>query len=152
MRFLQRLSDRYVSSSIFDGDYNLRVVILILCGFFILPYSLAEDAAVSSIGYASVSEALRDLTENPAATVENHGDWIVISLEDDGYILWSFTPTTHPAHPSAVKRSLVEADGAFHILMNVLCESTKSACDSLVEDFKELNEKISSEIRNDKSE
>lgn len=62
--------------------------------------------------------------------------------ENGNHVLWSFTPEGHAAHPAAVKRTVLEKDGAVFIDMKVLCFGTQAACDKLVEEFKQLNERI----------
>ncbi len=117
----------------------------------LISLSLAQSVAgedVSSIGYASVSEAFEALKADPGSKVEESDGWIVVSTKENGnYVLWSFTPSSHPAHPAAVKREIVERDGAIHISMNALCEASKTACDALIEEFKHLNEEIGRRIR-----
>src|SRR5262249_31728205 len=56
-------------------------------------------------------------------------------------------PVGHPAHPSAVKRSIVSRGGATYIDMKVHCEASKSACDTLVADFQKLNDRMVDSIR-----
>ena len=56
--------------------------------------------------------------------------------------MWSFTPESHPAHPAAIKREVIERDGMVYIDMNALCQAEKRECDALIEQFKEINGKI----------
>jgi hypothetical protein len=105
----------------------------------------AEDAAPlteaerSTIGYDSVPEALAALKAKPGVEISDEDGWTIIA---DGLALWSFTPEAHPAHPSAVKREVVERDGKTVIEMAVLCQSAKAPCDQLVREFTELNENM----------
>ena len=106
-------------------------------------YLQAGESAESSIGYSSVSEALTALKAIPDAEVRYNRGWTVINLERSGdRILWSFTPDSHPAHPSAVKRAVVHNDEGISLNMSVLCKSSKEACDRLVSEFEQLNENI----------
>lgn len=100
-------------------------------------------AEESSIGYDTVLDALQSLKENPAADFRDSDGWTVVNLQKDGdRILWTFTPEWHPAHPSAVKREVIERNGEVFIEMNVLCQSTKPECDQLVKEFEQLNDNI----------
>lgn len=45
-----------------------------------------------------------------------------------------------------MKRVLIEKNGDLTIEMNVLCEASKSACDSLAADFREKNEQMRAAI------
>lgn len=70
---------------------------------------------------------------------------IIEDVEGSNRVLWSFTPETHPAHPTAIKRKIVEKEGTIYIQMTALCEAKKAACDKLIGQFENLNEKISSD-------
>jgi hypothetical protein len=107
------------------------------------PSGLPGGQRMSSIGYPSVADALSALKARSDVKLSVQDGWTVIQ---DGMTLWSFTPADHAAHPSAVKRTLVEQDGGLYVAMNVLCQSTKSACDRLVADFEQLNEQMRASI------
>jgi hypothetical protein len=98
---------------------------------------------MSSIGYPSVAAALTALQARRDVKTSVQDDWTVI---EDGPTLWSFTPASHPAHPSVAKRTLVEKDGGYFIDMKILCQSTQSACDQLAADFQKLNEQMRASI------
>jgi hypothetical protein len=97
-----------------------------------------------SIGYASVRDALAALRDKPGAHVGEQDGWTVIEDRESekSMALWSFAPASDPAYPSAVKRVVFEKDGTVQIDMRVLCESTKQACDELVNDFQALNDRV----------
>jgi hypothetical protein len=97
----------------------------------------------SSVGYASVQEALAALRAKPGAHVGEQDGWTVIEdpESEKSMALWSFAPASDPAYPSAVKRLVFEKDGTVQIDMRVLCESPKPACDQLVQDFEALNDR-----------
>jgi hypothetical protein len=59
------------------------------------------------------------------------------------YILWSFTPDDHPAHPSAIRREIVKKGDQILIKMDALCNSNQLDCDLLIDQFKKINERIS---------
>jgi len=86
---------------------------------------------------------LAALESNTAATLTEYEGWKVFNVKENGvYILWSFTPANHPAHPSAIKRSIFKKNGELFIDMDAICVSTQIFCDALMEDFKVINENI----------
>ncbi|MDJ0968921.1 MAG: hypothetical protein QNJ06_03390 [Kiloniellales bacterium] len=90
-----------------------------------------------------MAEAFEALRADPNAQISTHQGWTIVSQETEGQsVLWSFTPASHPAHPATVKRTVFEKDGAIYIDMTALCQADKASCDELVEQFRELNEKI----------
>lgn len=97
----------------------------------------------TNIGYPTVAEAMSALRSKPGVEVRVEAGWTIVSDKNDGgRDLWSFTPEGHPAHPSAVKRSVIENDGSVWIDMSVLCQAQKGPCDALVLEFKALNDRI----------
>ena len=109
---------------------------------------IAGDINGSPIGYHSYKEALNDLKSNPNAKISAHQDWIIIEVSTDTEMtLWSFTPKGHFAHPAVVKRSVIENDGSVNLIMNALCGASKPDCDKLIQQFKQLNEQISQNMR-----
>jgi hypothetical protein len=105
--------------------------------------ALAEEIKESpnnEIGYPTVAEALEALRSRPDVRISQQGGWTIIS--EPASTVWSFTPPEHPAHPSAVKRSIFLRDGSTYIDMKVRCEASKAACDKLVADFQLLNQRM----------
>ncbi len=112
------------------------------------PQSSPSAAPASSIGYATVAEALAALKSKPGVRVEltKPDAWVIVSEPEN--IQWSFTPSTHSAYPAVVRRAImVNADGGVFIETSSLCQAQKASCDKLVEDFKELNERIRQSVR-----
>ena len=99
----------------------------------------------SVFGYRSTHELLSSLksdTENVVSTVNgDFGVWTIVQSPKDNS-LWSFTPEQHPAHPSVVKRTVVEKDGKVLINTEASCDAEKAVCDQLVNSFIQLNNKI----------
>jgi len=116
----------------------------LLAFLFYLPILHAQDSTVSSpIGYETVEQAFKALQGDPAAGMQEYEGWAMFSQKADGvYILWSFTPVFHPANPSVVRRKIVKKDGRVNISMDALCQSEKEYCDQLIEDFRQINERI----------
>ncbi|MFA9418577.1 MAG: molecular chaperone DnaJ [Gammaproteobacteria bacterium] len=117
---------------------------LVLVSIFCLPLSIvwAGDDQ-SAIGYATVEEAYAALGADPSAALTEYGGWSIFNVKADGkYILWSFTPEKHSAHPSVIRRDIVKKDGEIFINMNALCHAEKASCDTLIEEFRLINENI----------
>jgi hypothetical protein len=116
-------------------------------GELVVRYPVINPKTSSGIGYPSVASALADLHTKPEVIFREEGGWI-IAEDKSHYTLWSFAPDSDPAYPSAVKRIAVQgAGGSVTMNMNVLCESTQSACDKLVVDFNALNERARDSLR-----
>jgi hypothetical protein len=116
-------------------------------GEVVVSYVVRDANAGSSIGYASVAAALKDLRSKPDVQFTVQNGW-TIAEDRSHFTLWSFPPESDPAYPSAVKRTAVqEAGGRVTMDMKVLCQSTQSACDKLVADFNALNERMRDSFR-----
>lgn len=127
----------------------LHLPLIVFSVFLLSSLAHANDSAVkkqaqtgSGIGYPSPAAALTALRAKPGVSVKEENGWIIAN-DPDEKALWTFTTAGHPAHPAAVKRLVIEKDGAAHIQMSVTCGAQKAACDRLVQQFKELNESIS---------
>lgn len=95
----------------------------------------------SPITYPSVAATLEALQADPSATFEKQSGWTVVaSRENENPVQWFFTPEEHPAHPSVVKRTVVEKDGVGYIDLVTLCQVPQSACDQLLDDFRQVGE------------
>jgi hypothetical protein len=72
--------------------------------------------------------------------------WTIVS--EPGNVQWSFTPSGHAAYPAVVRRAIkVNSEGGVFIEMSSLCQAEKAPCDQLVEEFRELNERIRQSAR-----
>jgi hypothetical protein len=115
-------------------------------GELVLRYPVSNEAKPSTIGYPSVAAALADLRSKPDVQFSEAHGWTI--AEDRGHFtIWSFAPPGDPAYPSAVKRTAVQEGSGAGMQMNVLCESTQSACDKLVSDFQALNDRMRDSIK-----
>ena len=102
----------------------------------------------SSIGYASVQEALDALSSKPGVQIQTTkpDGWTIIN--EPGNIQWSFTPSGHYAYPAAVRRAVkVNPVGDVYIEMTGLCQAEKAPCDRLMDEFKDLNERIRQSVK-----
>ncbi len=100
----------------------------------------------STIGYPTVAAALDGLRAQPGVVFSTQHGW-TIATNNASATVWSFPPPGDPAYPSAVKRQLVPEGGGEGITTNVLCESTKAACDNLVRSFEQLNAQMKAAIQ-----
>jgi hypothetical protein len=99
------------------------------------------EARESTIGYPNVAAALAGLHARPGVVFSTKDGWTVAS-DQAASAVWSFAPPGHPAYSAAVKRSVVEENGAVRVKMEVLCEASKAACDDLVRTFEQLDAQI----------
>jgi hypothetical protein len=68
--------------------------------------------------------------------------------EKNPTVMYTFTTKGHAAHPSIVCRKQVK-DGEFLVMkMEVVCDSTKEACDKLRNDFNVVNAQVQTEVEN----
>ena len=118
---------------------------LFLVALLYLPVAAAQQVAEPSpIGYATIEEAYNALKADSAVDMQEHEGWTIFNQKGDGkYILWSFTPDYHPAHPSAIRREIVKKGDEILIKMDALCISNQLDCDLLIDQFKKINERIS---------
>jgi len=117
-------------------------------GELVIRYPVTDPKASSGIGYPSVAAALKDLHSKPEVIFREEGGWI-IAEDKSHYTLWSFAKEGDPAYPSAVKRTAVqESGGSVTMNMNILCEAKQDACDKLVANFNELNERARDSLQN----
>ena len=96
------------------------------------------EAPSSTIGYPNVTAALAGLHAKRGVVFSSNNGWTIAEDEADKTI-WSFPSAGDPAYPSAVKRQLVQTNAGVEMNMNILCQSTKEACDNLVRQFQQLN-------------
>ena len=111
--------------------------------------ALAPGAAAAQSGtggaakieYGTVAEAMTALRARSDVKVSERAGWTFIE-DAANRAFWSFTPSDHAAHPSVVKREIVERDGVIHVETNALCEAEQVACDRLIAEFHKLNRQM----------
>ena len=126
---------------------NLAFVLMV---FLIVSCATTKNESVEHKGLTNKSEskvsalqALDKLKNNPDAKFRVTRGWTVVNINTaDEKSIYSFTPESHPAYPSIVKRETIEQDGSIYIDMSVNCNASKKACDSLVQQFVSLNNKV----------
>lgn len=119
---------------------NMRRLLLTLAATIISFVAFAQEER--GVGYPTVAAALEALKARSDVNISVQGGWTIVDDKPTNTI-WSFTPPNHPAHPAVVKRAVVSRDGAVGIDMTALCQASKAACDKLMEEFKELNARMS---------
>ena len=111
--------------------------------------AVAQDTPVkpaSDSEYATVALALEALRTKSGVKISDLAGWTVI--EDGSTLsLWSFTPAGHPAHPAAIHRKVVQEDNNIFLKMHVICEASKPACDKVVADFEDLNQRMTKSLK-----
>ena len=111
-----------------------------------------DSPEATQFGYPSPEAALAALRELPGVSVYQQGGW---TIADDKlhFSLWSFTPSNHPAHPTAIKRVIVKApNGNISVTMIARCGAAKSACDELIAEFRAQNDRTAESIRREQGE
>ena len=106
----------------------------------------AQPEDQSGIGYPSVASALEAMRVKSGVNVSVQSGWTVVE-DATTMTIWSFTPPAHPAHPTAVRRAVIQRGDDIFVEMKIKCESTKPACDRLVADFQELNNRMRETLR-----
>jgi hypothetical protein len=99
---------------------------------------VAAAATLEGIGFPSAEAALEALKARADVTVSEHGGWIIAD-DKASHTLWSFSTAGHPAHPAAVRRTVVNDSGQAAIRMNILCQGAKEACDGLRGEYARMN-------------
>lgn len=90
--------------------------------------------------HPSVSATMDALLDDREAEITSKGGWTYVDVVEDGRpVHWAFTPDSHPAHPSVVRRTPVEKDGEVRVLMAYRCEAARPACDQLIAEMTKQN-------------
>jgi hypothetical protein len=102
-----------------------------------------ELPEAGGIGYPTVAAALEDLKSKPEAAVRDNNGWTIIAFDTPPErFIWSFTPTGHPAHPAAIKRTIYQEAGSVMMRTEALCQARKLACDELMHQFAEMQREV----------
>ena len=124
----------------------MRFQVLSLCLALSVSAAHAVDRVASAerkaeIAYASPAAALTALRGKPGVSIREENDWFVINDPSEDAI-WSIAQPAHPAHPTAVKRTLVQDDSGVRLVMRVQCGAAKEICDRVVQQFQQANENL----------
>lgn len=101
----------------------------------------AADAP-ESIGYNTVADALKGISQKPDVQLGKTDDGWTLANDAANQTLWTFSPATHPAYPAVVKRRIVDTGGEVQLRMAILCEAAQAACDQLKADYEALNQQV----------
>lgn len=106
----------------------------------------AAAADEGDIGYPSVAAARTALAARDDVRMSTADGWLTIE-DPVAMTLWTFAPESDPAHPAAIKRTVVEDDGRIVIRMDIRCEGDAAACDALEEHFLSLNQNVREQVQ-----
>ncbi len=110
--------------------------------------SHAQDSE-KLIPFDTVEQVFDAMEANQDAARTDYGGWIIYNIKNEGsYTLWSITPEDHPANPTAIRRDVVSLDGVVSIQMATLCQAEKASCETLIEEFREINAGIKERLEN----
>jgi hypothetical protein len=129
------------------GVGNRRVTFMKYVFLYFILCFFCSSSFGENLGYSgfnkegeTVEETLARLIKDKSFSVYDHDGWTIASSNEG--VMYSFTPSSHPAYPAYVKRDVIERNGAIYIDMSVRCGASKKVCDDLVRSFQELNKKI----------
>ena len=107
-----------------------------------LPSGPLPETASSGVEYPTVAAALSALRARKDVSISTERGWTIIT-DEKHFTIWSFAPSSYPAYPALVKRTVRDrAGGGSHIDTSVLCEAHKAACDQLVREFDAMNRRL----------
>src|SRR5687768_4895398 len=113
-------------------------MMLFACG---VQGALAADDEPVPIGEANVAAVLEALRADASVQFREQRGWTVVASREGGEPAeWFFTPEGHAAHPAVVKRTAIERDGVGMIDLAALCHAEQTACDRLLDDFRQQHE------------
>lgn len=121
---------------------------LVLATLLVAAGAARADGAAAPVpqrlefGYPSPEAALADLRGRQGVVVFEQNGWTVAD-DKPNRTWWSFTPAGHPAHPSGVKRVIVQApNGDVSIAMSAKCGAPDDACEALLIEFHLMNDQL----------
>lgn len=112
--------------------------VLLLCA------PCVASAQDDDIGYPDVSTALAAVIGTPGVVALDQAGWSMARVEEgEGRVtIWSFAKFSHPAYPTAVRRTIVDRDGMFDMQTRIRCEGPAPACDDVRREFAELEARV----------
>lgn len=120
---------------------NRNPVTVAALALALLP-ATAAFADEGDIGYPTVAAARAALAARDDVRMSRADGWLTIE-DPAAMTLWTFAPDGDPAHPAAVKRSVIEDGERIIIRMDIRCEGALEACDALEQHFLGLNRSVS---------
>jgi len=113
-------------------------------------FLILATAATNGLDYPSAEAALASLKARGDVTLSVEGGW-TIADDKANRTLWSFTHPGHPAHPAAVRRTVVVENGQASIKMSALCQARQQACDDMLEEFRRMNQALEQSLASPKA-
>ena len=108
--------------------------------------STVSSQTAGSISYPTVEAATSALRAKAGVRMREENDWLVFAdPSEDAF--WSITTPANPAHPTMVKRRLVEQNGEVKLLLAARCGAPKPVCDQVVQRFRDDGEAIAKSLR-----
>jgi hypothetical protein len=118
----------------------------------IAPISATAEQVTTERTKLDCSKGFEVLLENAraksSAVDDNPSDWIIIEVED-GLQIYSFTKSSHYAHPAIVLRTIVEKDKTFALDMTGCGYGEKEKFNKVMREFEVLNEQMREAIKSD---
>ncbi len=105
---------------------------------------IGSDA--SQVGYPTVDAALTAVRARPGISESKSDGWTVLEDKERREV-WLFSPTSHPAHPAVVKRTVVRRFGETGTQTAAMCGTSKTECDRLVAEFEAADKKAAEKAR-----
>jgi hypothetical protein len=123
---------------------TLVPMVLVACAAVLLAPVQPVHAADDVCGEAKAApQALYERVAKDSRVREMHRNELYVGLENgENGTLWTFTLPTHPAHPAAVCRRVMERRGVLDIPTIIVCEGAEAACAQLKTDFEALNQRV----------
>jgi hypothetical protein len=105
-----------------------------------IPLEPQSQSVSARLEWLKAQPGLRTITTKPDG-------WSIVSTAD-GAVQWSFTATGHYAHAAVVRREIKQRpNGDVFVEMTSQCEAPKDACDKLLGEFAQLNERMAAEVQ-----
>ncbi|MES2875693.1 MAG: hypothetical protein V4708_18350 [Bacteroidota bacterium] len=123
------------------------IFILLFLSSTIYSATPLAESPTSTIEYASPKAAYEALSKKQDVTFRKEENGWVVAYDKSASTIWSFPPATDPSFPAVIKRTILETAEGISIKMDVKCGASKEACDQLVRNFSDLNEKIKQDIK-----
>jgi hypothetical protein len=118
----------------------MRTIAMLLCVSGVQA-AVAAGQEPAPIGQANVVAVLDALRADPSAQFREQRGWTLVASREGGEpVEWFFTPGGHAAHPAVVKRTAIERGGVGMIDLAALCHAEQTACDRLLDDFRQQHE------------
>ena len=68
-------------------------------------------------------------------------------FDNQNNVAWAFTTQKNPAHPAVVCRMIVQKNADVVVDMQARCGNTQEACDTMMEAWKKLSERMQKELK-----